>query len=179
MNDSAYGTNYENMSSDRQYPPQNDYLYNQQYQNQYDQPYSNNPDQMPTELVKPQQYQDSPIVNQPDPTGPTGVGLSTLTKDLAGQARKSFIKKVYMTLGMQLLITAGMCFLSYFCRPFLLFQIYNQWLMWVCFGFMIVTEIIIFCCPAGRKHPINIIMLLIFTLCESYTISYICAIVAY
>ena len=50
--------------------------------------------------------------------------------------------------------------------------------MWVCVGLLLTTEIIIFCCPAGRKHPINLIMLLIFTLCESYIVSYICAIVA-
>lgn len=37
----------------------------------------------------------------------------------------------------------------------------------------------IFCCPAGRRHPINLIMLLIFTLSESYSISYLCSYVSY
>ena len=86
--------------------------------------------------------------------------------------------KVYMILGIQFLITAGMCFASYYSLNFLLFQIENYWLMWTCVGLLLTTEIIIFCCPAGRQHPINLIMLLIFTLCESYIVSYICAIVA-
>lgn len=72
-----------------------------------------------------------------------------------------------------------MCFISYYVRPFLLFQYENQWLMWVLFVLMIVVEIVIFCCPAGRRYPINMIALLIFTLCEAYLVSYICSLTAY
>ena len=104
--------------------------------------------------------------------------LGHLEDGLAGQARKAFIMKVYIILAIQFMITAGMCFISYFVRGFLEFQVNNYWLMWVCFGLLLVTEITILCCPAGRKHPINLILLLIFTLAESYMVSFICSIVA-
>ena len=132
-NNPNWAQDYQTMNSDRPYPPQNNYQNTQPYpHNQYNQypnssysnqPYNINDDQPPIELVKPNNgaYQDSPIVpgnDQPN-YGPTTI----LGKDLATQARKSFIKKVYMVLGMQLLITVAMCFLSYYCRPFLLFQV--------------------------------------------------------
>ena len=61
----------------------------------------------------------------------------------------------------------------------MLWQVENYWLMWTLLGIILIVEIVIFCCPAGRKHPINLILLLIFTLGESYIVSYICAIVTY
>lgn len=57
-------------------------------------------------------------------------------------------------------------------------QLNNQWAMWLCFALMIVSEIVIFCVPAGRKAPFNLIFLLVFTLCEAYMISFICSMVA-
>jgi hypothetical protein len=44
------------------------------------------------------------------------------------------------------------------------FQIDNFVLMYVALGIMIATEITIFCCEAGRKHPYNMVALGIFTL---------------
>lgn len=43
---------------------------------------------------------------------------------------------------------------------------------------MIIAEIAIFCCPAGRQFPINMICLFVFTFGEAYMVSYICSIVA-
>lgn len=51
--------------------------------------------------------------------------LGHLEQDFAGFARKGFIMKVYIILAIQLLITASMCFISYFVEPFLQFQIDN------------------------------------------------------
>lgn len=51
--------------------------------------------------------------------------------------------------------------------------------MWVLFALLIVTEIVMFCVPAGRKAPINMILLLIFTLGEAYCVSYLTAFVAH
>lgn len=97
--------------------------------------------------------------------------LSHLDDGLAGQARKKFIIKVYTILTgnfiyklVQFLLTAALCFISIYVPGFLLFQYFNQWLMWVCLALIILTEICIFCLPAGRKHPINLILLFIFTL---------------
>jgi hypothetical protein len=81
---------------------------------------------------------------------------------------KKFIPYSYVTILynlVQLILTAGMCCASLYSKTYLVFQIENYWLMWVCFGFMIVSEITIFCFPAGRKHPINVILLTIFTIC--------------
>lgn len=50
--------------------------------------------------------------------------------------------------------------------------------MWVCLGIMLVTEITIFCCQAGRVFPTNLILLLVFTLSEGYMVSFITSIVA-
>ena len=44
----------------------------------------------------------------------SGDTLGHLENGLAGNARKSFIFKVYTILTIQLLITTGMCFVSYF-----------------------------------------------------------------
>ena len=63
-----------------------------------------------------------------------------------------------------------------YSNAFLMFQINNQWLMWVCFSLMIVSEIAILCCQVGRTPPVNMVLLLIFTLCESYMVSFICSV---
>ena len=173
-------SNYDPMYSDRPYPPNSDnmnqqyqYPSNQQYQYPSNQQYILNGGMDQSGMSQP--YQNDLIVVPPSKDdGP----LAHLDDSLAGWARKSFIMKVYMILSLQLLITTGMCFLSYYNFYFFVFQINNQWLMWVSFVVLIITEITIFCCPAGRKHPINIILLLIFTLCESYSISYLCAFIA-
>jgi len=56
----------------------------------------------------------------------------------------------------------------------------NQyWLVIVTMVFALIVEIVIFCCPAGRQHPKNIMLLTIFTLCEAYMISFITSLTAY
>lgn len=44
---------------------------------------------------------------------------------------------------------------------------------------MIIVEIFIFCSPIGRRHPFNLICLLIFTLCEAWVVSYSTSYVIY
>jgi FtsH-binding integral membrane protein len=44
---------------------------------------------------------------------------------------------------------------------------------------MIVAEICIICLPAGRKYPLNLILLGLFTLGEAYLVSFICTMTAY
>ena len=51
-------------------------------------------------------------------------------------------------------------------------------LMYASIGLMITTEIAIFCCSVGRKHPYNLIALALFTLGEAYMVSFISALVA-
>lgn len=58
------------------------------------------------------------------------------------------------------------------------FQIENFYLMYVCLGVMLTTEIVILCCQVGRKHPYSLICLALFTLAEAYLVSLIAALVA-
>lgn len=71
-----------------------------------------------------------------------------------------------------------MCFISFFVPAFMQFQYNTQWLFWVLLVLMVVIEIFIFCSQFGRKHPVNLILLIMFTLCESYFVSFICAMTA-
>ena len=43
---------------------------------------------------------------------------------------------------------------------------------------MIVSQVWIMCCDGGRDYPKNMILLGIFTICESYCVSYICGVTA-
>jgi FtsH-binding integral membrane protein len=78
----------------------------------------------------------------------------------------------------QLAVTVGFCILAYNIKSFLQFQIDNPVLLWVSFGLLLVIEILIICTSLGKTHPINLLLLLGFTLCESYSVSYICSQVA-
>lgn len=124
-----------------QYQPNTQYAPNTQYQYQPNNQYPP-PNQYPVGNLDSSNPYDGdmmdvdPSLAKPiDPTDP----LAHLQDGLSGQARKAFIMKVYIILVMQLLITVGMCFISYYVQGFLAFQINNQWLMWVCFSFAIVT----------------------------------------
>jgi hypothetical protein len=50
--------------------------------------------------------------------------------------------------------------------------------MYVCIPLMLIPEIIIFCCPAGRQFPSNMILLFIFTIAEAYIVSFATSVVA-
>ena len=108
-----------------------------------------------------------------------------LGMDLEKSARLNFIKKVYAILtsthssySVQLAVTVGFCILAYNIESFLQFQIDNPALLWVSFGLLLLIEILIICTSLGKTHPTNLLLLLAFTLCESYSVSYICSIVA-
>lgn len=105
--------------------------------------------------------------------------------DLEKSARLNFIKKVYAILtstfpsnSVQLAVTVGFCILAYNIESFLQFQIDNPALLWVSFGLLLVIEILIICTSLGKTHPVNLLLLLGFTLCESYSVSFICSKIA-
>ena len=58
------------------------------------------------------------------------------------------------------------------------FQVNTMWVLWVCLGFIIVSEIVVLCLPVGRKPPLNMICLGFFTLGESYLVSLVCSLTA-
>jgi protein lifeguard len=51
----------------------------------------------------------------------------------------------------------------------------NVWLYFVLLIFLVIIEIAMICCrKVSRTVPLNYILLLLFTLCESYIVSWIC-----
>ncbi|XP_063697378.1 protein lifeguard 2-like isoform X2 [Culicoides brevitarsis] len=83
--------------------------------------------------------------------------------------RKAFIRKVYMILMVQLLITFGVIALFVFHEPTKKWTYEHPELFWIAFAVMIVTLISMACCTnVRRKTPMNFIFLFLFTLAEAF-----------
>lgn len=94
---------------------------------------------------------------------------------LGRSARSNFIRKVYSILGMQLTVTVGFVLLSMFNQAFAEYQMLNIQMFWLAFVISIISLIVLACIPGmATKSPINTILLCIFTLSESYLVSFIC-----
>jgi FtsH-binding integral membrane protein len=78
----------------------------------------------------------------------------------------------------QLIITTVFCVIAYNVKEFLQFQLDNPAIMWVSFGLLLFVEILIICTRLGKSFPWNMLLLLVFTFCESYTVSFVCSLVA-
>jgi FtsH-binding integral membrane protein len=91
--------------------------------------------------------------------------------------RLNFIRKVLGILASQLSLTVIFCIFSMSSKAFLEFQLNNIALFYLCFISSIIILIVLYCFPdLARKVPNNYIMLFGFTICESYTISFVCGI---
>ncbi|XP_077993595.1 protein lifeguard 2-like [Glandiceps talaboti] len=83
--------------------------------------------------------------------------------------RRMFIRKVYLILMVQLLVTMGIIALFVFSSSVKFFVQQNSWLYWISYGLFIIFYIFLVCCEKIRRsYPTNIIMLALFTLCLSY-----------
>ncbi|CAL8346709.1 unnamed protein product [Merluccius merluccius] len=83
--------------------------------------------------------------------------------------RHAFIRKVYMILASQLLVTTAIVAVFVFVEPVRLFVQQNPAIYWASFGVYFVTHLVLVCCTGPRrKFPWNVILLLIFTLALSY-----------
>lgn len=101
-------------------------------------------------------------------------------KQANAQDRMGFVKKVYSILFCQLLIS-GICIgLTISNENVCLWMIDNWWIIIIALIFAIIFELLIICiAPLRRKVPINYILLLLFTMCEAYMLSWICMTYAY
>lgn len=98
-------------------------------------------------------------------------------KDWTDTIRLGFIRKVYGILSFQLLITVSLTIISFLVPSFSKFQQNNSFLLYLCLFGTILTSILLLCFRSiSRTVPWNYILLLIFTLCESYMISFICSV---
>lgn len=83
--------------------------------------------------------------------------------------RHAFVRKVYLILMCQLLVTFGFVALFTFHTGLKRFVQQNLWVYLLSYGVFIVTYITLVCCSSvRRKYPTNVIMLSIFTLAMSY-----------
>ncbi|BFG03487.1 protein lifeguard 1 [Drosophila madeirensis] len=83
--------------------------------------------------------------------------------------RRGFIRKVYLILMGQLLVTFGAVALFVFHQGTRNFAAKNMWLFWVALGVMLVTMLSMACCESVRRQtPTNFIFLGIFTIAQSF-----------
>lgn len=86
--------------------------------------------------------------------------------------RRGFIRKVYLILMGQLMITFGAVALIAFNDQAKAYALLNPWLLWLAMGIMIVTMLSMICCENVRRQtPTNFIFLGIFTLAESFMLA--------
>uniref|UniRef100_A0A1A9WXY7 Uncharacterized protein n=1 Tax=Glossina brevipalpis TaxID=37001 RepID=A0A1A9WXY7_9MUSC len=83
--------------------------------------------------------------------------------------RKQFIRKVYLTLFMQLLLTSGIVAI-FVCIDAVAFYVHeNYYLKWIALGLEIVLILVLICCESIRRStPTNYICLLLFTFCNGF-----------
>jgi FtsH-binding integral membrane protein len=90
--------------------------------------------------------------------------------------RLGFIKKVYLILSTQLLITFLVVLASFLSKEFRDFQARTTWLLIVFSVLTFIIIIVLACFPSvSRKVPINYILLFAFTIGEAYIVSYVCS----
>ncbi|XP_051562261.1 protein lifeguard 3-like [Myxocyprinus asiaticus] len=117
-------------------------------------------------------YPPPTIAPIPIPVIPSGSGdhegFSTAGWD-STSVRHSFIRKVYLILAAQLLVTVGIVAIFTFVEPVALFVKKNPAIYWTSYAVYFVTHIVLVCCQGPRRRfPWNMILLLIFTLAMSY-----------
>jgi hypothetical protein len=92
--------------------------------------------------------------------------------------RMGLIRKVYGILCCQLILTVLMCLPSMYSPFYFAFMMSTPGLaVLICaIVLTIVIAIMLFCCVGfARQVPMNYVLLLIFTICEAYLVSYCCA----
>ncbi|XP_011207999.2 protein lifeguard 1 [Bactrocera dorsalis] len=83
--------------------------------------------------------------------------------------RHAFITKVFGIIAVQLLITFGIIFAFVYVDAIQDFVDERPWLMWVALGCIVAIMIPIACCEGVRRSfPLNFILLILFTLAESF-----------
>jgi len=93
--------------------------------------------------------------------------------------RRAFIRKVYLILLIQFAITSA--FVLFFTlhekgRNWARYNPASRGVMWASFAVLIVTEIVLVCCEGvRRKHPLNLVVLFVFTCAMSLFAGIICA----
>ncbi|CAG8770566.1 27656_t:CDS:2, partial [Dentiscutata erythropus] len=109
---------------------------------------------------------DSHIVEIPDDAAKAQEIKNTLQTDK--QIRMAFVRKVYGLLTLQLLTTVGVSLLFMFYQPAKDFVNNYQLLFYI--SWLVAFLVLILLFWLRKRHPFNLILLLLFTLCISYGI---------
>ncbi|XP_051566007.1 protein lifeguard 3-like isoform X1 [Myxocyprinus asiaticus] len=117
------------------------------------------PSMMPS-FITPGVFSSNPIDTE---------GISSPSVWDSKSVRHAFIRKVYLILAAQLFVTASIIAVFAFVEPVRLFVIQNPAIYWASFPVYLVTYLVLVCCEGPRRrHPWNLVLLLIFTLALSY-----------
>ncbi|KAF7660925.1 hypothetical protein LDENG_00272750 [Lucifuga dentata] len=152
----------------------------------------------PTTPLYPNQpggYAPGPYPGQPYPAGAPGAGypshppmppiaIPTIPADVLSSddefaaresgwdslsIRHAFIRKVYLILASQLLVTTAIVAVFTFVEPVRLFVQQNSAIYWASYAVYFIVHLVLVCCKGPRRRfPWNVILLLIFTLALSY-----------
>lgn len=189
--DDSRGPLYDPQGGNYPAPPAYGFpAYNDLHPGQPTAPYPTNPN-TPLYPGQPVGTPAGPYPGQPHPSGPVGAGYPpmppivppTIPSDMMSsdeeyglsdswdslKVRHAFIRKVYLILASQLLVTTGIVAVFTFVEPVRFFVQRNQAVYWASYGVYFITHMVLVCCKGPRrKFPCNLILLLIVTLALSY-----------
>ncbi|KAK5859673.1 hypothetical protein PBY51_021209 [Eleginops maclovinus] len=116
---------------------------------------------MPPPMMPP--HMPSDIMSSGDGFAASGSGWDSMS------IRHAFIRKVYLILTAQLLVTTSFVAIFTFVEPVRYFVQRNPAIYWASYAVYFVTHLVLVCCKGPRrKCPWNVILLSIFTLAFSY-----------
>ena len=112
---------------------------------------------------------------QPPPPAPAPP--SQYIQDMNLAMRHGFIRKVYGILFLQLLLTFGIVAIFSYIPEVQSYAINNSWLMGVSIAAVFAIMLVMACCPGNimRRFPLNLILLLVFSLFEGFALGSIAA----
>ena len=93
-------------------------------------------------------------------------------KEIERTLRNGFIRKVYGTIFFQLLITTLIVYYVMTNQSLMNFMFIHTNLIFVPLIFSIGIMLVLICSKASQKVPLNYILLIVFTICEGFTISF-------
>lgn len=118
-------------------------------------------------VMRPDQFGGGPDLEQGNGNdgGAEGWGGATFS-DV--KIRHAFIRKVYSLVSLQLLVTTIFVAVIKLSPEIQNFFFQNSWILWLSLIGTVVVMIVLACCESvARSHPINLILLGVFTLLES------------
>jgi len=139
--------------------------------------------------IPPSYAQSPPFATQPPPTfqpqaasnfnrmygsagyeaSPTGMEADSAGSFSEKSIRMAFVRKVYAILMVQLSITVSFIAVFLYVPEVKRFSAENSWVLWVAMAMTFVLLIVLACCSDFRRRwPLNIILLMLFTLCEGF-----------